>query len=149
MVAWAASMSQLQHVLRGDVLVLQASGWELPFGISIYVDTMAALLNFVSLFLALGIVIFVIGQEKLSSSNSAVVSSDQWDGLLHPLIHWLMVGVCGAYSTGDLFNLYVWFEVMLLSSFVLMAKGSSDPKARWVYAVTNIVTGKQIGRAHV
>ena len=39
----------------------------------------------------------------------------------HPLIHVLLMGVCGAFLTGDLFNLYVWFEVMLIASFVLMA----------------------------
>ena len=41
----------------------------------------------------------------------------------HPLYHFLLMGVCGAFLTGDLFNLYVWFEVMLMASFVLMALG--------------------------
>ena len=41
----------------------------------------------------------------------------------YPLLHVLLMGVCGAFLAGDLFNLYVWFEVMLMASFVLMALG--------------------------
>jgi multicomponent Na+:H+ antiporter subunit D len=41
----------------------------------------------------------------------------------HPLYHVLIMGVCGSFLTGDLFNLYVWFEVMLIASFVLLALG--------------------------
>ena len=43
----------------------------------------------------------------------------------HALLQTLLMGVCGAFVTGDLFNLYVWFEVMLISSFVLLALGAS------------------------
>ena len=40
----------------------------------------------------------------------------------YPLFHILLLGVCGAFLTGDLFNLYVWFEVLLIASFVLLAQ---------------------------
>jgi multicomponent Na+:H+ antiporter subunit D len=42
----------------------------------------------------------------------------------HPLLHILLMGICGSFLTGDLFNLYVWFEVMLIASFVLLALGT-------------------------
>jgi multicomponent Na+:H+ antiporter subunit D len=46
----------------------------------------------------------------------------------HPLLQMLLAGVCGAFLTGDIFNLYVWFEVMLMASFVLMALGGERPQ---------------------
>jgi multicomponent Na+:H+ antiporter subunit D len=44
----------------------------------------------------------------------------------------LLAGVCGAFLTGDLFNLYVWFEVMLISSFGLLILGG--PRSSWTAA---------------
>jgi multicomponent Na+:H+ antiporter subunit D len=46
----------------------------------------------------------------------------------YPLFHVLLTGVCGAFLTGDIFNLYVWFEVMLIASFVLLALGGERPQ---------------------
>jgi multicomponent Na+:H+ antiporter subunit D len=46
----------------------------------------------------------------------------------YPLLHILLMGVCGAFLTGDIFNMYVWFEVMLIASFVLLALGSERPQ---------------------
>jgi multicomponent Na+:H+ antiporter subunit D len=50
-------------------------------------------------------------------------------------------GVCGAFLTGDLFNLYVWFEVMLMASFVLLALGGDRPQIEGAmkYVTLNLV----------
>ena len=55
------------------------------------------------------------------------VDADQQAAGFWPLLHVLLFGVTGAFLTGDLFNLYVWFEVMLMASFVLLVLGGGDP----------------------
>ena len=59
----------------------------------------------------------------------------------HALIQILLMGVSGAFLTGDLFNLYVWFEVMLVASFVLMAlhRTSAQFEAAFKYVTINLI----------
>ena len=59
----------------------------------------------------------------------------------HPLIQILLMGVAGAFLTGDLFNLYVWFEVMLVASFVLMAlnRTRAQMEAAFKYVTINLI----------
>src|SRR5688500_11835418 len=59
----------------------------------------------------------------------------------HALIQILLMGVSGAFLTGDLFNLYVWFEVMLVASFVLMAlhRTSAQVEAAFKYVTINLI----------
>ena len=59
----------------------------------------------------------------------------------HPLIQILLMGVSGAFLTGDLFNLYVWFEVMLVASFVLMAlhRNRAQVEAAFKYVAINLI----------
>jgi multicomponent Na+:H+ antiporter subunit D len=59
----------------------------------------------------------------------------------HPLIQILLMGVAGAFLTGDLFNLYVWFEVMLVASFVLMAlhRTGAQVEAAFKYVTINLI----------
>ena len=60
----------------------------------------------------------------------------------YPLVHVLLLGVCGAFLTGDLFNLYVWFEVMLMASFVLLVLGGERPQLHGgiKYVTLNLVS---------
>src|SRR5687767_340783 len=60
----------------------------------------------------------------------------------YPLVHALLLGVCGAFLTGDLFNLYVWFEVMLMASFVLLVLGGERPQMHGgiKYVTLNLVS---------
>jgi multicomponent Na+:H+ antiporter subunit D len=60
----------------------------------------------------------------------------------HPLVHVLLAGVCGAFLTGDLFNLYVWFEVLLIASFVLLTLGGrrEQLKGGLHYVALNLIS---------
>ena len=60
----------------------------------------------------------------------------------HPLFHVLLMGVGGAFLAGDLFNLYVWFEVLLMASFVLLALGGTRAQLEGAvkYVTLNLIS---------
>ena len=64
----------------------------------------------------------------------------------HGLLHVLLMGVSGAFLTGDLFNLYVWFEVMLVASFVLMAlhRTRAQIEAAFKYVTLNLIASSHV-----
>ncbi|MDV6029173.1 MAG: Na+/H+ antiporter subunit D [Phycisphaera sp. RhM] len=107
----AATLAWL--VDRDGILVLQAGNWPAPFGITLVADRLSSIMVLLA-----GLMVFAVSVYSLASVNDRRVSFG-----FHPLIQLLLMGVCGAFLTGDLFNLYVWFEVMLIASFVLLTLG--------------------------
>jgi multicomponent Na+:H+ antiporter subunit D len=103
----------LSTVATEGIQVMQAGNWPAPYGISLVADTFGAIM----LVLA-GIVGFSVQLYSLASIDPARESFGYY-----PLYNVLMLGVCGAFLTGDFFNLYVAFEVLLIASFVLMSLG--------------------------
>jgi multicomponent Na+:H+ antiporter subunit D len=101
-------------VWRDGIQVVQVGSWPMPFGITLVADTFSA------------IMLVLAGLVGFSVQLYANVSIDPEREALgfYSLYHALLLGVCGAFLTGDLFNLFVWFEVMLMASFVLIALGS-------------------------
>ena len=89
----------------------RSASWPAPFGITLVADLFSALLV---------VMVGIIGVAVTGSSFAGVDPRREALGY-HPLIHVLLMGVSGAFLTGDIFNLYVWFEVMLIASFVLMS----------------------------
>ena len=87
--------------------------WLPPFGISFTADAMSAGFALASALVALVVMVYLAGDE-----------GEQPLGV-HALILLLLAGVSGSFLTGDLFNLYVWFEVMLIASFGLMSLRST------------------------
>jgi multicomponent Na+:H+ antiporter subunit D len=100
-------------VSREGIAVTVAGSWPASFGIVLVADLLSALMVTVSATIWFAVVVY---------SRASIDSRREAFGY-YPLLSFLMMGVFGAFLTGDLFNLYVWFEVMLIASFVLMALG--------------------------
>ncbi len=116
-VSWAISgfgvivSSLLMHrvyILGPQAIAL--GSWPAPFGVVFAADLLSAAMVAVTWLIGLGVVVYA----------AADLSSNPSYPRFHLLIHFLLTGVNGAFLTGDLFNLYVWFEVMLIASFGLM-----------------------------
>ncbi len=110
---FAASIYLAFVVDREGYVVLQSGGWDAPFGISLVADRLAAIMVCVSSFMGVAVAWYAVGE----------IDEYRLRRFFFPLYLALLFGVNGAFLTGDLFNLYVWFEVMLIASFVLMAIG--------------------------
>lgn len=111
-------------------LVSQMGDWPAPFGITLVADRLAALLVGLAGVMGLVAAVYALGDRRLSRSVT-----------FFPALHGVLLGVCGAFLTGDLFNLYVWFEVLLISSFVLMVEegGRAQIEGAWKYVVLNLL----------
>lgn len=101
----------LVRVRAGGIQVLQVGSWPAPYGITLVADLFSALMV---------VMVGIIAVAVTGSSFSGVDPRRETFGY-HSLVHVLLMGVSGAFLTGDIFNLYVWFEVMLIASFVLMS----------------------------
>jgi multicomponent Na+:H+ antiporter subunit D len=110
----AASIALFVWVYRDGIQIVQIGSWEAPFGITLVADLFSSIM-----ILMAGLMGFVVGLYSVVN-----IDPERQSLGFYPLYHILLMGVCGSFLTGDLFNLYVWFEVMLIASFVLLALGS-------------------------
>lgn len=112
-------------------LVLNLGGWPSPFGISLQIDSLSAILLVLTGILYFCVILYAVPGVNAERSK-----------LLFPLIHVLVCGISGAFTTADLFNLYVWFEVILLSSFVLLTLGDKPARlaGAFKYVILNILS---------
>lgn len=126
-----SAIAILTAVINRGTQVLQIGGWPAPFGISLVADTFSALL-----IVMVGIVGTVVTGQSFSGVDPRRASLGY-----HALIHVLLMGVSGAFLTGDIFNLYVWFEVMLIASFVLMSlhRTRTQLQAAFIYVAINLL----------
>jgi multicomponent Na+:H+ antiporter subunit D len=129
---FAATIALAGAVHREGVIATQAGGWPAPFGITLVADTLTALMVVVTGLM--GFAVAVYSSVEVDASRRAFG--------FYPLLHVLLMGVCGAFLTGDLFNLYVCFEVMLIASFVLLALGGERPQMEGAlkYVTLNMVS---------
>jgi len=109
----AAGLWLLNAVWQRGIQATQVGNWPAPFGITLAADLFSAIM--VVLAGLMGLAVAVYSLASMDASREAFG--------YYPLLNILLMGVCGAFLTGDMFNLFVWFEVMLIASFVLVALG--------------------------
>ncbi|TVQ56080.1 MAG: Na+/H+ antiporter subunit D [Rhodobacteraceae bacterium] len=99
-----------EAVLAEGPFAEQMGGWPAPFGITLAADMLSAGLLLVTSICGVAVVLFGFSEVEETSELRGH----------HTLLHVMLGGVSGAFVTGDLFNLYVWFEVLLIASFGLL-----------------------------
>ncbi len=113
-----ANGTLLARVMTRGIQAGQMGGWQAPFGITLVADPLSAGLLAVTGLVGFAVAIYAV---------AALDEQRQRFGF-HPLFHLLLMGINGAFITGDIFNLYVWFEVLLIGSFVLLILGNERPQ---------------------
>lgn len=123
----------LLHVVQTEGIIrLDFGGWQPPFGILFVADSFSILLV-----LTASIVTAICLSYALISTSKELQTM-----YFYPTVLFLVAGVNGSFLTGDMFNLFVCFEVMLLSSYVLLTLGNSKRQLREAikYVSINIVS---------
>jgi multicomponent Na+:H+ antiporter subunit D len=103
---------------------VSVGGWPVPLGIVLVVDRLSALMLVVASTVALGVLVFAVGQGAADGSEETPLS------IFHPTFLVLVAGVSNAFLAGDLFNLYVGFEILLMASYVLLTLGGTAARIR-------------------
>src|SRR5690606_11479845 len=107
------AMRLFNKVHQEGILTMNASDWDAPFGIVFVADLLSVTL----------VVLTSIAAFAVSIFSSVGLSRPRMLYGYFPIFHFLIMGLQGAFLTGDIFNLYVYFEVIIISSFVLMTLG--------------------------
>lgn len=127
----ASAIMLIVAVHDGTVLATQFGDWPAPFGITFVADMLAA-----AMVLITGIMAVAVGVYGLTGE-----AREREHAFYHVLYQGLLLGVTGAFLTGDIFNLYVWFEIMLISSFGMLALGGTKEQldAGVKYVTLNLI----------
>lgn len=108
------TLGLLVQTAHGPAIHLAFGNWGLPMGIGFTVDRLAAVLLVLAALMGAAALLFEASAAGAGARGPTVL----------PLMHGLLAGVAGAFATADLFNLYVWFEVMLVCALGLLAAGA-------------------------
>ncbi|TLP99713.1 Na+/H+ antiporter subunit D [Nesterenkonia salmonea] len=127
----------LSEVWHGGTHAVQLAGWPAPFGISMVIDRFAALMLVVSSIITLAVLLYAVGQGAAEEKNDSGPVS-----IFYPTFLILVAGVSNAFLAGDLFNLYVGFEIFLTASYVLLTLGGGEARIRAgvTYVVVSILS---------
>lgn len=126
------SILLMKQIKTEGIQTLQLGGWQAPYGVSMVADMFSTLLLLTTSLVAFCCLVYAfrsIGKEREAY-------------YFYPLFLFLITGVNGSFLTGDLFNLYVCFEVMLIASYVLITLGGTKIQLRESikYILVNVVS---------
>nr|WP_314444160.1 monovalent cation/H+ antiporter subunit D [uncultured Sphingomonas sp.] len=127
---FATSLLLLVQANTGVVQSYEMGDWRAPFGIVLVLDRLSALMLVLTSLLSTLVLIHVIATDL-----------DRRGWHFHPLFQFQLLGLNGAFLTGDLFNLFVFFEILLIASYGLMlhGQGAERLKAGLQYVIVNLV----------
>lgn len=122
----------LKTTYEHGVISTQMGNWSAPFGITFVSDILSAVM----------VVLTGLTATAVSIYSISAIDSKRKSYGYYPIYNILVMGVCGAFLTGDIFNLFVWFEVMLISSFVLITLGGERPQIEGAvkYVTLNLIS---------
>ncbi|MGD6857776.1 Na+/H+ antiporter subunit D [Bacillus infantis] len=128
----AAAFVLVQKVHNDGIQTVDLGSWEAPYGITLVSDMASALLVLTTSLISLACLIY--------SFRSIGIDREKF--YYYPVFQFLIVGVNGAFTTGDIFNLFVFFEVMLMASYVLIVLGGTKIQLRESikYILVNVIS---------
>lgn len=125
------ALFMIDKIKNAGIQTVNLSNWDAPFGITIVSDMVSALLVLTTNIIAFCSILY----------SFKGIDSERENYFYYSMIQFLLVGVIGAFSTGDIFNLFVFFEVMLMASYVLLVLGNTKIQLRETvkYIIINVV----------
>ena len=113
----------------GESQIYYVGNWPAPFGIVLVVDRLSALMLVLTSVLACASLLYALGGDDGKGAD------------FHALFQFQLLGINGAFLTGDLFNLFVFFEILLIASYCLIAHGGGQARTRAAmhFVVLNLV----------
>lgn len=126
-----AGMTLAWWVVSHGPIAGQMGDWPAPFGITLVADTLSAVMVVITGIMGLAVAVYATGE----------IDGRRVGHGFHAFYQLLLGGVVGAFVTGDLFNLYVWFEVLLIGAFALLVLGSEPRQVDGTvrYAALNLI----------
>jgi multicomponent Na+:H+ antiporter subunit D len=127
----ATSIALLVDVERDDMVVARIGGWSASIGISYVIDRFAGIMLVIAMLTLLAVLVFALGEHSRTTASPILV----------PVYLVLGSGIGAGFSTGDLFHLFVSFEILLMASYVLLTLDGNEAQIRsgTTYVVVNTI----------
>ncbi|MBE1556374.1 Na+/H+ antiporter subunit D [Sporosarcina limicola] len=130
--ALTSSLFLISKVKADGVQAITLGSWPAPFGISMVSDMFSALLVTTTIIITLFVVVY----------SFSSIGKERERFFYYPAILFMITGVNGAFTTGDIFNMFVFFEVLLIASYLLIVLGGEKRQLRESikYILVNVIS---------